>query len=192
MFPPNWQPSELPPGVSVDVADGALFTWRELKPGRQRDWIAPDPGDWEGVAVMPLLALAAAARAAERWQPYAGIRVWSAYDGYLRSLRSNARWRSTMTAVCADRGHPAPQHWCECGLYAVKPAAHRRLAYWPGSAVGVVSVFGRVVEHENGYRAQHARVREVWVPDAIFCGLDLRAYPGVTWHTYTWRKGRHG
>lgn len=53
----------------------------------------------------------------------------------------------------------------EVGFYACKPRfAYERLhRYGTLECVGVVSLFGRVVEHEYGYRAERVRVDALWV-----------------------------
>jgi hypothetical protein len=72
-------------------------------------------------------------------------------------------------AVCSDYAshHEAPWAGHECGLWALKDfeAARKRLLGWistfwcgdpVGVAIGQVSLWGRVIEHEKGYRAQYA------------------------------------
>lgn len=70
-------------------------------------------------------------------------------------------WRTT---------HAAPQASCDCGIYAsslphaadyARELRPRRAVGW---AIGLVSLWGTVVECERGYRASHAYPAEVWVP----------------------------
>jgi hypothetical protein len=76
----------------------------------------------------------------------------------------------------------APVGACQCGIYAVKTykAARQRLrmerqahALWvhhPGGPVGrawgVVKIWGRVIEHESGYRAEFAYPSHLYCNDA--------------------------
>ena len=50
---------------------------------------------------------------------------------------------------------PTPQRRCRCGVYAaVSPEALAGLHSLPGGVVGEVSLWGRVIEHGRGFRAQ--------------------------------------
>ncbi len=72
--------------------------------------------------------------------------------------------------------HPAPASECWCGIYALKHLEgieHRELLpqiYQPGPdrgvhVIGVVLLWGRVIQHEHGYRAEYARpLRLLTVP----------------------------
>lgn len=76
--------------------------------------------------------------------------------------------RQAMVAACSayDSNHEAPWPDHECGVWAVKRSenAHRRMVAWMqtqggdpvGWATGQVSLWGRVIEHEGGWRAQYA------------------------------------
>lgn len=71
-------------------------------------------------------------------------------------------------AVCSqhDSHHEAPWYDCECGVWASNDAewAYRRMILWMqtqggdpvGWAVGRVAMWGRVIEHTKGWRAQYA------------------------------------
>ena len=86
--------------------------------------------------------------------------------------------RLATTAVCSGYGsqHEAPWPDHECGIWALKRAedARRRMVGFMqtqgdepvGWAVGQVSLWGRVIEHEHGYRAQHAYPYSVSVETA--------------------------
>lgn len=104
----------------------------------------------------------------ETWSPspMRGFRVWRIDDG--RVMGNQVPWDSpTLTSRCLrelpgdDLPHPVDR--CgppACGIYAVK---HLDM-FPPGvaggvihnSVVGVVAMQGKVVEHEDGYRAQKA------------------------------------
>jgi hypothetical protein len=45
--------------------------------------------------------------------------------------------------------------------------------------VGKVDLWGRVVEHEDGYRASHASITELWVDDVHVARWIARTYPEV-------------
>lgn len=58
-------------------------------------------------------------------------------------------------AVCRRRFHPAPKPECRCGLYASRGVDLLRRAP-DGTVVGSVALWGRVVEHDMGYRGEFA------------------------------------
>jgi len=59
-------------------------------------------------------------------------------------------------AVCArPRGHHAPDPACTCGLHATRTPDLLRRTRDP-AVVGTVALWGRVIEHEHGYRAEFA------------------------------------
>jgi hypothetical protein len=74
------------------------------------------------------------------------------------------------------RPHPAPQRRCGCGIYALKKAQavdELRRAHTPRHSYaaalrtfvsGEVSLWGRLIEHEHGYRAEYAYPRRIVVP----------------------------
>jgi len=65
--------------------------------------------------------------------------------------------------------HDAPQANCTCGVYAVKTLDHFRSAGYERFGIhGEVYLWGKVVEHELGYRAQFAYPKNfVLPPDLI-------------------------
>ena len=74
------------------------------------------------------------------------------------------------------RPHPTPRRGCARGVYALKtqealtelrrPHTHRwsRAAALATLVWGEVSLWGTVIEHEHGYRAQYAYPRRITVP----------------------------
>ncbi|HXF37052.1 MAG TPA: hypothetical protein VNO17_07715, partial [Actinomycetota bacterium] len=99
-------------------------------------------------------------------EPVIGWRAWRLQplpDGYvLRSLaQDEGPWprRSAFQAHCLrriDHG-PSPGAACVCGIYAWKEAAQLAgAAKARPSVVGTVALWGRVVEHAGGYRAEQA------------------------------------
>jgi hypothetical protein len=115
------------------------------------------------------------------WSPdvIEGWRVW-AWTGKVLKGSFEHEWPTrSMEAecvVCAD-----PPGWdCPCGIYAMKDLCTLPPPR-PGSAiVGKVEMSGRVVEHEEGYRASQARMTEIWVEDPETARRVAVAYPEVS------------
>lgn len=80
----------------------------------------------------------------------------------LVSLVQSTQWQPEVnTAECLrDSYHDAPAHGCSCGLYAYYDFADtadlRRCV--PGTIQGVVTAWGDVELHPDGFRAQYAKV----------------------------------
>ncbi len=122
-------------------------------------------------------------------------RAWrfGAGEPLLRSLGHDRRWpaREPLAAVCyvlpsrldsrwADfQPHLAPQRGCVCGICGVQEADEldgflqaRTHRWWWAAPVraevtGEVSLWGKVIEHDGGYRAELAYPHRVVVP-AVF------------------------
>ena len=102
--------------------------------------------------------------------PIVGYRAWSwAGPHYLKSLTNQQPWPpgKPMVAKCqAWPHHKAPQEICTCGIYALKtitqknrnqfPQFPRGDKTWPCLIVGEVYLWGKVIEHQYGWRAQFA------------------------------------
>jgi len=118
--------------------------------------------------------------------PVVAFRSWRLAGPLLVSPFIPCRWDGReMHATCydANRGlmrgvgwldapHESPHADCQCGIYGYHTPGPRSWfgeAYW---CEGVVSAWGRLVVHADGFRAEHARVEALAVPD----GLD-RAGP---------------
>jgi hypothetical protein len=110
-------------------------------------------------------------------EPLVGWRIWRVTDDGLRATVWDADWpaRTRFEASCrrgggaywqgehepADERHRPPEPGCECGIYAFK---HREDAELLARekvagdviALGRVSLWGRVIETELGYRAEYA------------------------------------
>ena len=122
-------------------------------------------------------------------EPAVGWRIWDVVelDGALR-LCSLAFWSIWLpghetTATCRRSWiegpgvlapHGAPAERCTCGIYGTRTASHM-LAYARGvgrradtvhRVVGRVSLWGRVVEADAGWRASHAYPASLYVPAA--------------------------
>lgn len=113
----------------------------------------------------------------------------------LRSLSQESFWpaREPLTAVCyllpsrLDRRwadfepHLAPRPDCHCGVYAARNEsdvhellrARRHRWYYAApvrvEVTGEVALWGKLIEHEQGYRAELAYPRRLIVPTS-FCG----------------------
>jgi hypothetical protein len=109
------------------------------------------------------------------------FRSWRLAGERLMSPFIPCRWSGrVMHATCfdANRGltrgvgwlhepHESPHEDCQCGIYAYHSPGPRSWfgeAYW---CEGVVSAWGRLVVHNDGFRAQDARVEALAVPDEL-------------------------
>jgi len=109
------------------------------------------------------------------------FRSWRLAGERLMSPFIPCRWQGrVMHATCfdANRGltrgvgwldepHESPDEACQCGIYAYHTPGPRS---WFGEAFwceGVVSAWGRLVVHADGFRAEHARVEALAVPDRL-------------------------
>ena len=104
-------------------------------------------------------------------EPLVGWRTWRAERHLLYSVNSDTPWPALrrMEGECtfgsqAPGGfvmHEVPSRSCHCGIYAFKTRAQAEdLAR---RVLGRVSMWGRVVETERGYRAKYADPYEVFV-----------------------------
>ena len=109
------------------------------------------------------------------------FRSWRLAGDQLVSPFIPCRWDGrVMHATCYDanrtlmRGvgwldgpHASPHEACQCGIYAYHSPGPRSWfgeAYW---CEGVVSAWGRLVVHADGFRAEHARVEALAVPEGL-------------------------
>jgi len=112
--------------------------------------------------------------------PIVGYRVWQWDATGLKSLNGRP-WLpgKPLSAACgiemsrmltgrAEQGqvtHDAPQLDCSCGVYSAKSLDHlRRTVYMQYGIFGEVYLWGTVVEHEAGWRAQHAYPKNFVLP----------------------------
>lgn len=139
-------------------------------------------------------------------EPIVGWRAWDltdeAPDGPLLYAvgASEEAWRPgrAMEARCAlphvlRRGrasHRAPDPGCVCGIYATRSPSsfvRRRPAWPPPTVVGTVSLWGRVIEHESGWRAASAYPARL----ALACVVCAWVEPGPGAPTSVHRFGRY-
>jgi hypothetical protein len=109
-------------------------------------------------------------RAPDYAEPLIGWRVWCVVrtrDGLrLSSVIHDALWPEDgeLVARCdAGAPHDAPHAGCSCGIYAARDPATvwtyllgRDDPHTVRRVLGRVVLWGRVVEHEHGWRASHA------------------------------------
>jgi hypothetical protein len=85
--------------------------------------------------------------------------AWRGNEPLLLPVVAGARpWptRRPARAVCRrHRRHPVPAADCACGLHATDDEGRLRRTRTPG-VVGTVALWGRVVQHDRGYRAELA------------------------------------
>jgi hypothetical protein len=116
--------------------------------------------------------LAAAVVAFRSWR-LAGERLMSPFipcrweAGVMHALCFDANRTLTRGVGWLDEPHDSPHEACQCGIYAYHTPGPRSWfgeAYW---CEGVVSAWGRLVVHADGFRAEHARVEALAVPDPL-------------------------
>ena len=93
---------------------------------------------------------------------------WSA--GKALAARCRARSYGTLVgcAEAAHHSHDLPQIECTCGVYAAKEREHLRSMGCPRYAIeGEVYLWGTVVEHELGFRAQFAYPKSLFLPPEL-------------------------
>jgi hypothetical protein len=101
--------------------------------------------------------------------PVIAYRVWQWDSAGLKSL-NNERWLpgEALQAKCragVALAHGAPGDCCSCGVYAAKDFDHlRRIGYLHYGVHGEVYLWGTVVEHKLGWRAQYAYPKSIILP----------------------------
>jgi hypothetical protein len=109
------------------------------------------------------------------WSPTA-ITGWPGWTWDGTTLRG--MWQewpiSRLTAGCPNGCERPPGWGCTCGVYAT--IQRSLVAFF--EVVGRVELTGRVIEHEHGYRAEHARIRTLHAPRHLVAPIAA-AYP--TW-----------
>lgn len=112
-------------------------------------------------------------RVPDRIEVITGWRAWGANtrEGELRleALGQDTIWepKKALEARCLHSGHPAPHKRCSCGIWAFETLEKLTAALdgeYPNTCIlGKVSLWGRVMECKNGYRAQFAYPSELWL-----------------------------
>lgn len=107
-------------------------------------------------------------RIPDRIEPIIGWRVWQVNDNKLCSVGVSGVWEpmKALHAECENYDHKAPQLNCQCGMWSFNsletllPAAD---AYDSENIIlGSVYLWGKVIECENGFRAEFAYPKELW------------------------------
>jgi len=76
-----------------------------------------------------------------------------------------ARWKAGGRPPVRFPGHETPHERCTCGIYAAKTLdGLHAMGYARGTIFGEVYLWGRVVEHAHGWRAQFAYPKSLRVP----------------------------
>jgi len=116
--------------------------------------------------------------------PIVGYRVWQWDAAGLKSLndepwspgrrivagcRAASRGLIVARAEATHDAHEAPQADCTCGVYASKSLEHLRTTGYARYGIhGEVNLWGTVVEHEQGWRAQFAYPKNLYLqPDTL-------------------------
>jgi len=126
-------------------------------------------------------------------EPIVGWRQWNfMYPHFLANLGNDTIYvpREKIEARCGQEDHSeqqAPHLPCTCGIYAYKEkprllgeirntygrplpqALHHRVPPVPGLRLvyGEINLWGKVIEHEDGYRAQFGYPKRLWCTPAI-------------------------
>jgi hypothetical protein len=105
--------------------------------------------------------------------PIVGWRVWRWDAARLKSLNGKP-WSpgQPLAAKCvagnAHDAHEPPQATCTCGVYAAKSLDRlRKIGLDKYGVLGEVNLWGAVVEHELGWRAQFAYPKTLFLPFAL-------------------------
>jgi hypothetical protein len=88
------------------------------------------------------------------WHPGKALEARCRFDDVDRS-----DWRYRMVSGFSPDPHPAPSEGCTCGLYAARTLESLRGQMLFGlhrMVVGQVSLWGKVIPGQHGYRAQFA------------------------------------
>jgi hypothetical protein len=107
--------------------------------------------------------------------PVVAYRVWRWKETGLQSLNGElwlpgqhleARCRVAPAARhMAEAANEVPHRKCTCGIYAAKNSEHlRQIGYADGGVCGEVYLWGTVVEHKLGWRAQFAYPKSLGLP----------------------------
>lgn len=118
-------------------------------------------------------------------QPIVAWRAWTAFarkdwsKPRLLPIAGDTHPWPPLEPACGScrrrRFHQVPGLDCTCGLYAVREAHLLRRTRDP-AAVGTVALWGRVVEHELGYRAEFAYPQRLrLICHLCFWQRDLRS-----------------
>jgi len=97
----------------------------------------------------------------QQWEPGEALRARCRFDDVDRS-----DWRYRMVSGFSLERHPAPAERCTCGLYAARSLGRM--------VVGQVSLWGKVIPGQHGYRAEFAYPERLCVFEGV-----INRDPGV-------------
>jgi hypothetical protein len=128
------------------------MSWREQRRKKKRREAAPIEAwrAWRIAGQLPIDTAEGLRRLAEAWDR--GENPFRAIMGPF------------LQAADCTSAHEAPGQHCECGYWAVKTReqADAVRAAYSVPVYGRVQLWGRVIEHTEGDRAQHARILELF------------------------------
>jgi hypothetical protein len=99
------------------------------------------------------------------WAPGQAMRARCRFDDVDRS-----DWRYRMVSGFSPDPHPAPSEGCTCGLYAARSLEDLRGQMLFGlnrMVVGQVSLWGKVIPGQHGYRAEFAYPERLSVIEGV-------------------------
>jgi hypothetical protein len=112
-------------------------------------------------------------------EPIVGYRThWIfTFPNYLTSGNLVYEPRKRAEAICQiDPTHAAPVENCTCGIYAYKREEfEKQRELWHGQVFGEIYLWGKVVEHKKGYRAQYA------YPKSLKVDINDKLGPYIGW-----------
>ena len=118
-----------------------------------------------------------------RAEPIVGFRIWCVEDGNLRPV-------GVPDAACWVPGENVAEDfswdmvWAQPGFWVLRSLelAHERAdLYSSARVIGAVELYGRVVEHEFGWRAEKARVVAVAGLPSVGYGIDVYVERAQEW-----------
>jgi hypothetical protein len=111
-------------------------------------------------------------------EPIVAWRGWNVRSGLLGSLNHGTDWPpwQPFTAICGKGNHQAPALKCACGIYAAREETMLQQEGYLGAAYGLVKLWGRVISHEKGFRAEHAYPELIFTTDPKAAALIRRNY----------------
>lgn len=110
--------------------------------------------------LFPMIGSAAPLSGEAFWSPVPILawRVWAPANRGLLGTWGTVWRRPRLKAYCHRGRHLAPDWHCTCGIYGLKSPPRLEGA----QLLGLVEFSGKVIEHEDGYRAQHATIKRLW------------------------------
>jgi len=116
-------------------------------------------------------------------EEFVGWRGWTLdAKGLLHSVNDNILWTpgQEFEAVCSLGRHHEFVPWakCQCGIYTTKTLKKLRAnGYHDVGVVGLVSIWGHIVDGGEGYRSEFAYPRVIYVPHLMWRLVEpLREY----------------